>query len=369
MTIDMSQFFQVFFDEAEELLAEKERLLLAVDVSAPDPEDLNAIFRTAHSIKGGAATFGLTDMTEVTHILESLLDKIRKGEMALTSEHVDAFLAAKDILKMQLDGHRLGSVVDHDAVADVRMMLQSLSLESVSKAPVVAPIAIAAQNPIPKPVLFADLRHRFHIELPALSERDINALVLELGLLGEITTSQLPDQRYLLAMSTDENVDAIIAICSFILNPSDLKISELAVVTNSQRAFAQAEKNKIEEEQGYGFFEPIDAPNSDGLTDDERGYGFFDPIEVSPTDDSTDEKRGYGFFQPLEQIRAAAAKASAAGIRSPSVTPNTDSVSEEAPNSLEEKKPVVKRDASAQESSSIRVSIEKVDQLINLVGE
>ncbi|MES2042026.1 MAG: Hpt domain-containing protein, partial [Pseudomonadota bacterium] len=89
MTIDMSQFFQVFFDEAEELLAEKEKLLLAVDISSPDPEDLNAIFRAAHSIKGGASTFGLTDMTEVTHILESLLDKIRKGEMALTAEHVD----------------------------------------------------------------------------------------------------------------------------------------------------------------------------------------------------------------------------------------------------------------------------------------
>ena len=56
--------------------------------SAPDEEDLNAIFRAAHSIKGGAGTFGLTDLTEVTHVLESLLDRIRKGAMALTAEHV-----------------------------------------------------------------------------------------------------------------------------------------------------------------------------------------------------------------------------------------------------------------------------------------
>ena len=61
MTIDISQFYQVFFDEAEELLAEMERLLLGVDVAAPDSEDLNAIFRTAHSVKGGASTFGITD--------------------------------------------------------------------------------------------------------------------------------------------------------------------------------------------------------------------------------------------------------------------------------------------------------------------
>src|SRR5687767_5019113 len=122
MTIDISQFFQVFFDEAEELLAEMERLLLGVDVGAPDAEDLDAIFRTAHSVKGGAATFGLTDMTEVTHILENLLDRIRKHEMALTTEHVDAFLQAKDTLKMQLDGHRSGGAVDQDEVANVRMM-------------------------------------------------------------------------------------------------------------------------------------------------------------------------------------------------------------------------------------------------------
>ena len=127
MTIDISQFFQVFFDEAEELLAQMERLLLAVDIDAPDAEDLNAIFRTAHSVKGGASTFGVTDMTEVTHILETLLDRIRKGEMALTSEHVDAFLAAKDILKMQLDGHRHGSEVDQDAVGNIRMVLHSLT--------------------------------------------------------------------------------------------------------------------------------------------------------------------------------------------------------------------------------------------------
>ena len=134
MTIDMSQFYQVFFDEAEELLAEKEKLLLAVDISAPDSEDLNAIFRAAHSIKGGAATFGFTDITDVTHMLESLLDRIRKGEMALTSVHVDSFLSAKDILKMQIDGHRHGSTVDQEAVKSVCQRLHALSQDSASNA-------------------------------------------------------------------------------------------------------------------------------------------------------------------------------------------------------------------------------------------
>jgi two-component system, chemotaxis family, sensor kinase CheA len=132
MTVDMSQFYEVFFDEAEELLAEAEKLLLDIDIENPDNEDLNAIFRAAHSIKGGAATFGFMDMTEITHVLENLLDKIRKNEMALTAEHVDAFLAAKDVLKMELDGHRNATPVDQEQVADVKMMLKSLSEAGVA---------------------------------------------------------------------------------------------------------------------------------------------------------------------------------------------------------------------------------------------
>src|SRR5450830_1502432 len=177
MTIDISQFYQVFFDEAEELLAEMERLLLAVDIEAPDAEDLNAIFRTAHSVKGGASTFGITDMSEVTHVLESLLDRIRKGEMALTSQHVDAFLAAKDTLKMQLDGHRNGAFVDQDTVANVRMMLHDLSEGLVPAAQLIAPSFLHAE---PKAQTGEGAR-RYKIELPDIPQRDVNALVDELG--------------------------------------------------------------------------------------------------------------------------------------------------------------------------------------------
>ena len=74
MAIDMSQFYQVFFDESAEHLAAMEGLLLDLDVENPDSEQLNAIFRAAHSIKGSAGTFGFTDLAETTHILENLLD-------------------------------------------------------------------------------------------------------------------------------------------------------------------------------------------------------------------------------------------------------------------------------------------------------
>ncbi|USX28837.1 chemotaxis protein CheA [Oxalobacteraceae bacterium OTU3CINTB1] len=354
MTIDISQFFQVFFDEAEELLAEMERLLLAVDIAAPDAEDLNAIFRTAHSVKGGASTFGVTDMTEVTHILETLLDRIRKGEMALTSEHVDAFLAAKDILKMQLDGHRLGSTVDQDAVGDVRMMLQSLTQD----VPVVALSPVApAFNATEAKVVDHSGGRRYRLELPVMVHREVTALGAELGLMGHVSITPLDKDRNAMVVTTHESLDDIIAICSFVLNPDDMVVTELPALSDKQARMENAERSKVESDLGYGFFDETELhpPMAGGG----QGYGFFQPLDEirANAKEGNDDANGYGFFQPVEQIRAAA------GIVIEAAP--TPAVAEE-----QEKKAAKEKGASAgAESSSIRVSIEKVDQLINLVGE
>ena len=113
--IDMSQFFAIFFAEAAEHLAEMERLLLGIDLANPDDEELNAIFRAAHSIKGGAGTFGFRDMADTTHVAETLLDRVRKHELAPTTEMVDALLAAGDVLGAQLARHRGESTETVDA--------------------------------------------------------------------------------------------------------------------------------------------------------------------------------------------------------------------------------------------------------------
>ncbi|HEY0489965.1 MAG TPA: chemotaxis protein CheA [Telluria sp.] len=346
MTIDISQFFQVFFDEAEELLAEMERLLLAVDIDAPDAEDLNAVFRTAHSVKGGASTFGLNDMTEVTHILESLLDRIRKGEMPLTAEHVDAFLAAKDILKMQLDGHRNGAPVDQDAVANVRMMLQELSQDAVCAA-----VQSGASFALPgaQKAAVGEGARRFRIELPKVEQRDVNALVDEVGLMGRVSVAPIAGGCSAITVTTHESLDDIIAICSFVLDPDDLKIFEAPALTPEQRAIEDAARAKVEREQGYGFFDHDDNTETAGpeLSDDERGYGFF---------------------QPIEQIRAAASAAASSNAAKAAQV----ALDAADPDAAAEKKAFKKDDkavAHGAESSSIRVSIEKVDQLINLIGE
>ncbi|WMW82522.1 chemotaxis protein CheA [Undibacterium cyanobacteriorum] len=312
MTIDMSQFYQVFFDEAEELLAEKEKLLLGVDIASPDPEDLNAIFRAAHSIKGGASTFGLNDMTEVTHILENLLDKIRKGEMALTSEHVDAFLAAKDVLKMQLDGHRHGSAVDLDAVGDVRMLLQSfVQGEMTAKA---APVANLA--PVNNVEDSSETYHKaFRVSFDEVSESDLKLLTSELGLLGDAISEKDTSGKWSIYLKTNGSSDDILAVCSFITDADKLTIKEEAVT---------AAATPSDDDLGYGFFEPLDA--------------MFPPETEAAPEHHT---------PPVEKV-------------APTPAPV---VAKAAPKKEAEKS------ASSQESSTIRVGIEKVDQIINLIGE
>lgn len=356
MTIDMSQFFQVFFDETEELLAEMEKLLLAIDVASPDPEDLNAIFRAAHSIKGGAGTFGLTDLIDVTHVLESLLDKIRKGEMALSAEHVDAFLVAKDVLKMQLDGHRLQTPVDQEAVVDARMMLLSLSQGEVTKAAPAASLETAPKTEAPAAA--ADGMRQFRIELPPAPERDVEALMAELGLLGQISKATQADGHAVFTLVGHASADDIVAICSFILDPKDLKISEEApprVMTAAELKAAQ------EEAQGYGFFEPLEPT----------------PEQVAAEKAAQEEKQGYGFFDGFEtpvmkEAREAQEASAKAAPQEAAVAADSGPGHEAAGGAAAEKKAApraAERNAHNSESTSIRVGIEKVDQLINLVGE
>jgi two-component system, chemotaxis family, sensor kinase CheA len=106
--MEITQFYQTFFEEADELLAEMEQLLLGLDLQAPDSEHLHAIFRATHSIEGGAATFGFLALTETTHLLENLLDRARHGDLKLTTKMMDAFFQTKDILQTQMGAYREG---------------------------------------------------------------------------------------------------------------------------------------------------------------------------------------------------------------------------------------------------------------------
>ena len=296
MSFDLSQFYQVFFEEAAEHLSNMEKLLLGLDVANPSMDDLNAIFRAAHSIKGGAGTFGFTDMIDVTHVLETLLDKLRKQEMALTNEMVNAFLEAGDAIAMQLAGHRDGSEVDQELVKSARANLERLS--SSHSAPQ------SAEQAAPQPATKSKSK----------------------------------------------------------------KSAKAPVVAPVEEAYGFFDAERSEPaDLGYGFFD--DEPAADKqvavVADSQEGYGFFEETPVQKTE--RENNRGYGFLQepnpdskPATDTASTATQNGSTGQTSPALLAGQAHPTRRAAD---------RTPPPAGADSSIRVSIEKVDQLINLVGE
>jgi len=124
---DLSEFHAIFFEEAGEHLANLETLLLGLDRDHPDSEQLNAIFRAAHSIKGSASTFGFPDMAAVTHDLETLLDRVRKQELMLSERIIDITLVARDVLLDQLAAHQGGEAVLPERVEQVIARIKAIA--------------------------------------------------------------------------------------------------------------------------------------------------------------------------------------------------------------------------------------------------
>jgi two-component system chemotaxis sensor kinase CheA len=117
MTIDMAQFHQVFFEESFEGLDVMETGLLHMDPGAVDVEAVNAIFRAAHSIKGGSGTFGFSEVADFTHVMETLLDEMRDGRREVTAEAVDVLLQSVDVLREMLTAARDGGSADRERVS------------------------------------------------------------------------------------------------------------------------------------------------------------------------------------------------------------------------------------------------------------
>ena len=116
MSMDMQRFHATFFEESREGLEAMEAGLLSLEQGSRDDDLINSIFRAAHSIKGGAATFGFEAVASFTHLLETLLDEFRSGKRALDAESIDAMLASVDVLRELL------AEAEHGHAADLGMV-------------------------------------------------------------------------------------------------------------------------------------------------------------------------------------------------------------------------------------------------------
>ena len=218
MSMDLQRFHATFFEESREGLDAMEAGLLALESGQQDPEIINSVFRAAHSIKGGAGTFGFDAIAALTHVLETLLDELRAGKRALEPAAVDAMLASVDVLRALLREAEHGQAADPQAVAEVKARLEAvLSGQAAAAAPVAA--AKVDDTPeawqigfVPAPSLFMsgndplriirELEHLGSLQvaarldrLPGFDQLDpLEAhLAWDLGLVGKVPRSKIED--------------------------------------------------------------------------------------------------------------------------------------------------------------------------------
>ncbi|CAM6875506.1 MULTISPECIES: chemotaxis protein CheA [Enterobacter] len=295
MSMDITDFYQTFFDEADELLADMEQHLLDLVPEAPDSEQLNAIFRAAHSIKGGAGTFGFTILQETTHLMENLLDEARRGEMQLNTDIINLFLETKDIMQEQLDAYKSSAEPDAASFEYICNALRQLALEAKGEAsaPAVPAAKLSVVDAVAEPATAPDApAGKLRVVLSRLKENEVNLLEEELGNLA--TLSNVVKGKDSLAATLDGGIgqDDIVAVLCFVI---------------------EADQIAFETEAGA-----VEAP------------------------------------APAENTPAVVAAA-----------PALKAVPKETAAPARGEKPA----ARSSESTSIRVAVEKVDQLINLVGE
>ena len=187
MTVDLTQFHDAFFEESFEALDSMEAALLKLDVGAPDPELINTIFRVAHSIKGGSATFGFSDIASFTHSLETLLDELRSGGMAVTVAVSDLLLKSVDVMRAMLRAVQAKQPIDAQRVSDLQFDLEVAIVrknETVAPPPPRAGIPAAAQSAPPVPARW-QIRFRPFRELMARGNDPLRML-RELAELAEL---------------------------------------------------------------------------------------------------------------------------------------------------------------------------------------
>jgi two-component system chemotaxis sensor kinase CheA len=134
MTLDLTQFHEIFFEESFEALDSMEAALLKLSAGEVDAELINTIFRVAHSIKGGAATFAFNEVAGFTHVLETLLDQLRAGKRQVRPDIVDVLLRSGDAMRSMLVATQRKEAIDSAGVAKLRAELDRIMSEASTAA-------------------------------------------------------------------------------------------------------------------------------------------------------------------------------------------------------------------------------------------
>jgi two-component system chemotaxis sensor kinase CheA len=319
---DLSQFYQIFFEEAGENLDLMEHMLLSLNLQTADDEELNGVFRCAHSVKGGAATFGFSDVAELTHQMESLLDRLRRHELQPNAAMVDVLLESADAARGLLARHQAGGEGDSPPTADLVRRISVLAKGELAVSAAVAVQAVSVVQAANKPTKTA---RSLEIRIGPLDHPEqadaIKELFRDIPGLGEITTlaCEQADSR-LFAVETSSSDEDLLDLFAFHVSRAQVFIKELDGAAEASRSVS------------YDDDPPPGAPLAPF-----PGFGFFDGAPGAP-------------------ISSVAATGSTA----------VESAGSSVPARVGAKAAVA---VVQPEAATIRVAISKVDQLINLVGE
>ncbi|MGI2153461.1 chemotaxis protein CheA [Shewanella oncorhynchi] len=352
MSINMAEFHQVFFEESHEHLENMEQLLLALDLASPDPEELNTIFRAAHSIKGGSGIFGFTALTSVTHVMENLLDKTRKGNFQLTSSIIDLLLSTVDTLSHILSLYREEEQIDWQEVEYSKSQLvAALNGEPFSSSVAIRNGTDAASTPIinatlTAPVEAEDLGFGFFEDEMA---RDIAIEGEDFGFFDE--AYQAED---ISADSVANNKECIAELCDVTIDDDELGFGFFEALT--PESFA----NEIELLSSKPLVQKVYKPattrahQAKETGSSQSKNTLFKAKATEPTvPDST---------VPMSP----SVKASSPAILSSNATSNSSVAPK--PNTTEVKT-ATKKPATPAQDATLRVETSKIDTLVNLAGE
>jgi two-component system, chemotaxis family, sensor kinase CheA len=361
MTVDLTQFHDAFFEESFEALDSMEAALLKLDLGAPEPELINTIFRVAHSIKGGSATFGFTEIASFTHSLETLLDELRSGTMPVTVALSDLLLKSVDVMRAMLRAVQAKQPIDAQRVSDLQFDLEvaiAKKSETITAAPAIAgaPLAIdgrAAEGPghpataagpseqrnreaeTPREAARWRIHFRPYRELLARGNDPLRML-RELAELGEL--SPQVDAQTLPPLAEVNPQDCYLAWSLEL--PGELPEEAIRQVFEWAEGDCDLTVERVSREAGPGAVAPA-APAAPDLVAAPESAAPPAPLAATAA--------------PATAAPAAAAPAAAAPLAA-------------APSRAEAAKPEGSVSGLG-DSGSIRVSVEKIDELMNTVGE
>ncbi|MBS0418256.1 MAG: chemotaxis protein CheA [Proteobacteria bacterium] len=374
MTIDLTQFHDAFFEESFEALDSMEAALLKLDIGAPDKELINTIFRVAHSIKGGSATFGFSDIASFTHSLETLLDELRSGTMQVTMPMSDLLLKSVDVMRAMLRAVQQKKPIDAQKVSDLQFDLELMiaQKDTVAAPAAAAPTTTAPAAP-PPVVMSAPTPRRWEIAFrpfPELFARgnDPLRMMRELSELGELESiadvhalpafaAMDPQSCYLswnLQLTAEVEESAIRAVFEWAEGDCELTIKLTGAPQSVQPAAATAATADA-------------APPTHAVP---AHAGSAVPAHAgSAVPAHAGSAASAHAASPAQAPAESAPAAASAALPAAATTGATSASASAAPPKLEA---VPKAEAPIEkmaDSGSIRVSVEKIDELMNTVGE